>query len=175
MYETHRRLVQVRGRCSKEKFTADSSQTASSVTHFACYSGIARHRDNAEQTSKNHTARTARVVMASVNGVLSPPSHSESASSSISLLAKRKRDDTIEVQNGLDPKNVVLSGISKEESHALIRDLIDVLKWYVRSPRSNLHCKVDLSSVIYYPLNPTTSTLLLLTQFNPVRTPPLPF
>jgi hypothetical protein len=70
--------------------------------------------------------------MASPNGVLSPPAHSELASSSISLSTKRKRDDAIDVQNGtLDSKNLLPSGISKEDSQALIRDLIDVLKGYV--------------------------------------------
>lgn len=82
--------------------------------------------------------------MASANGMLSPPVLSESASSSVSLSAKRKRDDAIDVQNG-DPESTtpVLSGISKEDSQALIRDLIDVLKGYVRSPPLNLCCEVN--------------------------------
>ena len=73
--------------------------------------------------------------MASPNGVLSPPAHLESASSSGSLSAKRKRDDAIDTQNG-DPesRSLVPSGISKEDSQVLVRDLIDVLKRYVRSP-----------------------------------------
>jgi hypothetical protein len=72
--------------------------------------------------------------MASPNGVLSPPAHLESASSG-SVSAKRKRDDAIDTQNG-DPesKSLVPSGISKEDSQALVRDLIDVLKRYARSP-----------------------------------------
>jgi hypothetical protein len=70
--------------------------------------------------------------MASVNGVLSPPAHSESAPSSIASSTKRKRDDATEVQNGTpDSKNLEPSGMSKEDSQAVIRDLIDVLKRYV--------------------------------------------
>lgn len=72
--------------------------------------------------------------MASVNGVLSPPSNSESATSSTSLPAKRKRDDATEGQNG-GSKNIVPSEASKQDSQALVRDLIDVLKGYVRNLR----------------------------------------
>jgi len=72
--------------------------------------------------------------MASTNGVLSPPAHSEPASSSGTLSAKRKRDDAIDLQNGDgESKAANPSRISEEDAQALIRDLIDVLKGYVRS------------------------------------------
>lgn len=71
--------------------------------------------------------------MASVNGGLSPQSHLDSANSSITLSAKRKRDDSVESQshiNGIsDSKGAAESvPLTSEDSQALIRDLIDVLK-----------------------------------------------
>jgi len=70
--------------------------------------------------------------MASLNGVMSPPSNADSTNSSITLSAKRKRDDSIEAQNHIngigDSKSEEPTGASAEESHALIHDLIDVLK-----------------------------------------------
>ncbi len=70
--------------------------------------------------------------MASVNGVLSPPPLSESANSPSSLLAKRKRDDTIEVENipngTAESEGAGLPAESAEDSRTLIRDLVDVLK-----------------------------------------------
>jgi len=81
--------------------------------------------------------------MASPNGVLSPPAPSELATSSISLLAKRKRDDAIDVQNGaFESKSIATPGMLKEDSQALIRDLIDVLKGYV--PTSSLHIRCEI-------------------------------
>lgn len=81
--------------------------------------------------------------MASPNGVLSPPAPSELASSSISLLAKRKRDDAIDVQNSaFESKSIDPPGISKEDSQALIRDLIDVLKGYVPTSGLNMRCEI---------------------------------
>jgi hypothetical protein len=81
--------------------------------------------------------------MASPNGVLSPPARSELAPSSISLLAKRKRDDAIDVQNGaFESKSITPPGRSKEDSQALIRDLIDVLKGYVPTSGLNIRCEI---------------------------------
>jgi hypothetical protein len=70
--------------------------------------------------------------MASLNGVLSPPPLFEALNSSMNLSAKRKRDDSMEAPNPAngtpDPKTTTLSEPSIEESQALVRDLIDVLK-----------------------------------------------
>lgn len=135
--------------------------------------GFASSRQTASRHQKNHPARTASLAMASPNGVLSPPAHLESASSSGSLSAKRKRDDAIDTQNG-DPesKSLVPSGISKEDSQALVRDLIDVLKRYVRSPSLILCCDVN------WPLNTLDSNgppSQMLIRLNPVTIPPLRF
>jgi hypothetical protein len=65
--------------------------------------------------------------MASANGTLGVPSLSESAESSSISSIKRKRDDgTDGSTNGLSNSHE-----SFEESQALVRDLIDVLKLYV--------------------------------------------
>jgi hypothetical protein len=88
------------------------------------------------QTSKSSSRATADLVMASVNGGLSPLSHSDSANSSITLSAKRKRDDSTEDQNhvnGISDSKSDAASVppTSEDSQALIRDLIDVLKTYV--------------------------------------------
>ena len=74
--------------------------------------------------------------MASPNGASSPPAHPDSTNSSVTLSAKRKRDDSVESQNHMngisDSKRGASSlPLTSEESQALIRDLIDVLKTYV--------------------------------------------
>jgi hypothetical protein len=122
-------------------FTARPSQTLPWVTPFACSLGS---RQTATQHQKiTHPARTTSLAMASPNGVLSPPAPSELATSSISLLAKRKRDDAIDVQNGaFESKSIATPGMLKEDSQALIRDLIDVLKGYV--PTSSLHIRCEI-------------------------------
>jgi hypothetical protein len=90
--------------------------------------------------------------MASVNGVLSASAHSEFAPPSITS-AKRKRDDAIEAQNGTaDSKNLPPSGMPREDSQALIRDLIDVLKGYVCSFWFNPRREVNLTIVTFYAL-----------------------
>jgi hypothetical protein len=68
--------------------------------------------------------------MASINGVLSPPSHSDYGNVSLSLSAKRKRADSIEVQNHIngDSKGAESSQGTLEDSRAQVKDLIDVLK-----------------------------------------------
>ncbi len=70
--------------------------------------------------------------MASMNGVLNPPLHSDMMNSSAILSAKRKRDDASENQNHShaisESKSPGSIDISHEDSQALIRDLIDVLK-----------------------------------------------
>lgn len=146
--------IQVRTWCPVKRFTVDSSQTPPLVTHYVRFSGISRGRDKPRSRhQKNHTARPASLAMASVNGVLSPPAHSESAPSSITSSAKRKRDDAIEVQNGTpDSKNLPPSGMSREDSQALIRDLIDVLKGYVCSFWFNPRREVNLTIVTFYAL-----------------------
>jgi hypothetical protein len=70
--------------------------------------------------------------MASVNGTLSPASHPDLANSSITLSAKRKREDSIEAENHIygisDSRSAIASTPTPEATQALIRDLIDVLK-----------------------------------------------
>ena len=70
--------------------------------------------------------------MASVNGVPSPPSHSESTNTSITHSVKRKRDEGNEIQNitngTADDEEAAQTGGSLEEAQDLVRDLIDVLK-----------------------------------------------
>jgi hypothetical protein len=76
--------------------------------------------------------RNPSLVMASANGVLSPLVHTDSTDPSVTPSAKRKRDDSVEVENHVnsitDSKNGETAGPSAEESQELIRDLIDVLK-----------------------------------------------
>lgn len=70
--------------------------------------------------------------MASVNGALSPPSHSESTTTPITHSVKRKRDESDEIQNitngTADDEEAAQTGESLEEAQSLVRDLIDVLK-----------------------------------------------
>jgi hypothetical protein len=70
--------------------------------------------------------------MASVNGALSPPSQSESTDTPITHSAKRKRDESNEIQNitngTADDEEADQTGVSLEEAQNLVRDLIDVLK-----------------------------------------------
>ena len=76
----------------------------------------------------------ADLVMASINGTLSPPPHLDGTNSTLS--AKRKRDDGIDAQdhaNGISNSKIAKESASSEESQAVIRDLIDVLKMQVIS------------------------------------------
>ncbi|RDL31869.1 Uncharacterized protein BP5553_09271 [Venustampulla echinocandica] len=72
--------------------------------------------------------------MASVNGILGPPSHMEPANDSITLSAKRKRDESEgdhQINSGIASQTSQTSqptGASTEETQSLIRDLVDVLK-----------------------------------------------
>jgi hypothetical protein len=71
-------------------------------------------------------------VTTNVNGILSPPSQPILANDSISLSAKRKRDDSNEVHshtNGLHTiKSPNTTAASTEDAQANIKDLIDILK-----------------------------------------------
>lgn len=69
--------------------------------------------------------------MTSVNGVLSPPSHFDSAIPSLPLSAKRKREDSNEASNNVNGIANASSGTTAEETKASIVDLIDILKVYV--------------------------------------------
>ena len=71
--------------------------------------------------------------MASVNGTLSPLPHPDPADSSFSLSAKRKRDDSVEIQHQASAINdfkyaAGTTSASVEDQRSLIRDLVDVLK-----------------------------------------------
>lgn len=64
--------------------------------------------------------------MDSTNGVLTPPVQNETADSITP--SKRKRDDSIGVEEHVNGIATERNGTSPEESQKLVRDLIDVLK-----------------------------------------------
>ncbi|KAF4635130.1 hypothetical protein G7Y89_g2967 [Cudoniella acicularis] len=76
--------------------------------------------------------------MASTNGILSPPPQSGSADDSITLSAKRKRDDSVEGHDHRnstsDSKGAAAAEGSTESTQKLILDLVDVLKGYDTIP-----------------------------------------
>ncbi|TAQ87636.1 hypothetical protein B7494_g4064 [Chlorociboria aeruginascens] len=74
--------------------------------------------------------------MASTNGVLTPPTHSDLTNPSITHSAKRKRDESMErhnLTNGInnDSKSLVLTEEHHGGSQIQVMDLIDILKRYV--------------------------------------------
>lgn len=68
------------------------------------------------------------LVMASIAGAPSPPSHSDSTNASTTLSGKRKRDDTIEVQSHINGITESKNNQTGEDPQAVIRDFVDVLK-----------------------------------------------
>ncbi|KAH8819504.1 hypothetical protein F5884DRAFT_717897 [Xylogone sp. PMI_703] len=87
--------------------------------------------------------------MTSSSDVLHPPSLSDTTNSSLTPSAKRKRDDSLDEHghtNGVANTKPAMSGMSKEESQILVRDLVDVLKGYDTSPSVLSHQLPEHSS-----------------------------
>ena len=63
--------------------------------------------------------------MASLNGILSPPSSSDLANTALTLSAKRKREDSSDSQN-INGEST--ASIVAEDTARTITDLIDVLR-----------------------------------------------
>ncbi|RFU28395.1 hypothetical protein B7463_g7935, partial [Scytalidium lignicola] len=81
-------------------------------------------------------------MMTSSSDILHPPSIFDGTDSSLTPSAKRKRDNSADEHgypNGVaNSKLAMSSGISKEESQALVKDLVDVLKRLFNIPRPQL-------------------------------------
>jgi hypothetical protein len=113
------------------------AQLAKPISLWYALHTLATHQNRvSRQAAKHISDLPSRVIasleMASVNGALSPPSHSESTTTPITHSVKRKRDESDEIQNitngTADDEEAAQTGESLEEAQSLVRDLIDVLK-----------------------------------------------
>lgn len=87
--------------------------------------------------------------MASVNGALSPSSYLDSANPSLTLSAKRKREDSNEAQNHLNGISSNLGEITAADTEPAIINLIDILKAYVKVFCTSLNV---FCYFLFYPL-----------------------